>query len=45
MKNYAKTGGKKGMPAYRTPSAFRYKKHVAIVTLKTNRTKKKPYKK
>jgi O6-methylguanine-DNA--protein-cysteine methyltransferase len=25
MKNYHKTGGKKGRPAYRTPSSFRAK--------------------
>lgn len=25
MKNYAKVGGKKGRPAYRTPSSFRYR--------------------
>lgn len=26
MKNYAKVGNRKGRPAYRTPSVFRYKK-------------------
>ncbi len=25
MKNYAKVGGRKGLPAYRTPSSFRFK--------------------
>lgn len=25
MRNYAKTGGKKGRPAYRTPSSFKMK--------------------
>jgi hypothetical protein len=30
MRNYSKVGGKKGMPGYRTPSSFRYKKHIEI---------------
>ncbi|MFN7088264.1 MAG: hypothetical protein ACK4NX_00345 [Candidatus Paceibacteria bacterium] len=28
MRNYAKTGGKRGKPAYRTPSRFIYKKVI-----------------
>lgn len=28
MKNYSKTGGRKGKPAYRTPSRFIYKKSL-----------------
>lgn len=34
MKNYAKVGGKKGMPAFRTPSSFHSRK-----CLKTAKTK------
>lgn len=30
MKNYAKVWGKKGKPAYRTPSSFRYRKFVKV---------------
>lgn len=43
MKNYHKTGGMKGKPAYRTPSVFRYKKHIEVTKLKTERkdTKKR----
>ncbi|MBI2573782.1 MAG: hypothetical protein HYV78_00055 [Candidatus Wildermuthbacteria bacterium] len=28
MKNYAKVGGRKGKPAYRTPSVFSYQSHL-----------------
>jgi hypothetical protein len=34
MKNYAKVGGKAGKPAYRTPSSFRYGKHLKITKIK-----------
>jgi hypothetical protein len=39
MRDYAKTGGKKGMPGYRTPSSFRYKKHIEIAKGKTREWK------
>lgn len=32
--NYSKVGGKKGAPAYRTPSSFRYRKHLKVTKLK-----------
>jgi len=35
MRNYSKTGGRKGLPGYRTPSAFRYKKYISSVKIKT----------
>jgi len=28
MKNYAKLGGRKGKPGYRTPSSFRYRSTI-----------------
>ncbi len=34
MRNYAKVGGRKGRPAYRTPAMFRYKKHIQNIKLK-----------
>lgn len=30
MKNYAKVGNRKGKPAYRTPSSFRYRNIVRV---------------
>lgn len=30
MRDYSKTGGKPGRPAYRTPSSFRFKKSLEI---------------
>lgn len=39
MKNYAKVGNRKGKPAYRTPSGFRYRTHLKAVKLKNNRLK------
>ena len=30
MKNYAKIGGRKGRPAYRTPSSFKHRKHERV---------------
>ncbi|EKE25064.1 MAG: cysteine methyltransferase [uncultured bacterium] len=30
MRNYSKTGGKKGMPGYRTPSSFQAKVFLAV---------------
>jgi hypothetical protein len=34
MRDYAKVGGKRGQPAYRTPSTFRYQKAVKTKTIK-----------
>jgi len=34
MKNYAKTGGKKGKPAYRTPSSFQAHKYRQTAKIK-----------
>lgn len=41
MKNYAKVGGKKGKPAYRTPALFRYRQYIKIQKSKTSPSKKK----
>ncbi len=30
MKNYAKVGNRKGKPAYRTPSFFRYRQYLKV---------------
>lgn len=35
MKNYAKIGKRKGLPAFRTPSVFRYKKYKNIKKVKS----------
>ncbi len=34
MKTRSKIGSRKGNPAYRTPSVFRYKKHLQTVSSK-----------
>jgi len=34
MKNHAKVGGRKGLPGYRTPSSFRFRKDLAVKSLK-----------
>lgn len=45
MRNYSKIGGKKGKPAYRTPSPFIYKKVIRhwdlAARLEHRRNKKK----
>ena len=35
MKNYSKTGGRKGIPGYRTPVHFRSRKNLKNVKMKT----------
>ncbi len=42
-RNYAKIGNRKGLPAYRTPSSFRYKQCIKITRNKNpyGRTHKK----
>ncbi len=34
MKNYAKIGGKKGKPAYRTPSNFKQRSDIKVNSIK-----------
>jgi len=34
MKNYAKVGGKKGKPGYRTPSQFIVKKSIKVAKIR-----------
>ena len=34
MKNYAKIGKRQGRPAYRTPSGFKYRKHLKTIKIK-----------
>jgi hypothetical protein len=34
MRDYAKVGGRKGLPGYRTPSVFRYRKSLEIKSAK-----------
>lgn len=35
MTNYSKVGNRNGKPAYRTPSSFRYRKHIKIAIIKS----------
>jgi len=35
MKNYAKVGNRKGKPAYRTPSGYRYRQHLKTAKIKS----------
>lgn len=37
MKNYAKVGGRRGSPAYRTPSSYRIRRQRAVRSLKAAR--------
>ena len=37
MKDHAKVGSRKGLPGYRTPSSFRYRKDLSLKTIKANR--------
>jgi ABC-type oligopeptide transport system ATPase subunit len=37
MKNYAKTGGKKGKPAYRTPSSFQGRQCQRVKNIKAKK--------
>lgn len=37
MKNYAKTGGKKGKPAYRTPSSFQARQQQRLKNIKAEK--------
>ncbi|MFA5047636.1 MAG: hypothetical protein WC516_01200 [Patescibacteria group bacterium] len=34
MKDHAKVGSRKGLPGYRTPSSFRYRKDLSLKTVK-----------
>ena len=36
MKTRSKIGNRKGNPAYRTPSSFRYQKNIAVQSAKIN---------
>jgi len=36
MKNYAKVGGRKGKPAYRTPSGFKARKYLRVKNIKAS---------
>lgn len=38
MRNYSKVGGKRGMPAYRTPSAFRAKVYKIVKNIPKGKT-------
>jgi O-6-methylguanine DNA methyltransferase len=38
MRNYSKTGGKKGMPAYRTPSSFKSKVYKIVSQIPKGKT-------
>lgn len=41
MKNYAKVGNRKGLPAYRTPATFRYRKYLKLIKIKNQQNSKK----
>jgi len=45
MRNYAKIGGRKERPAYRTPACFRVRQRQKINRLKISATKEKQKKK
>ncbi len=42
MKDYAKVGNRKGRPAYRTPSSFRYKQYLKVLNRKNKARVKRP---